>query len=74
MSITPGTPLEHDAHIRKNGYGSASITYLWDHRGSVLLEICDDCFCVTAFCEHEKNSWDKDGIKLTCDLCGLDGT
>ncbi len=72
--IYPGSPVQHEAHVRERGYGSGTIRYASSELGTVELEICDECFCVTALCEHEKNSWNDDGTVLTCDLCGVDGT
>lgn len=74
MSRRAGTPLEHEKHVTENGYGSSTIKYVEHRDGFVMLEICDECSCVMAFCEHEQNKWNDDGIVLTCMLCGLDGT
>ncbi len=65
--------MEHAVHVRECGYGSATIQYVSNELGTVMLEICDECFHVAAFCEHEKNSWNDDGTVLICDLCGVDG-
>jgi hypothetical protein len=43
-------------------------------KGDLMLEICEECHEVVAYCEHSKNSWDDEGTVLSCDLCGLDVT
>lgn len=61
--------VAHYEHQTRN------ILYLFSEQGSVMLEVCaDGCGQIQAHCEHEKNTWSPDETRLTCNLCGKDGT
>ena len=41
----------------------------------IILMVCDQCPHIeTTYCMHKKNVWNKEETKLTCTLCGIDGT
>lgn len=55
----------------------SSIEYLENEKGAVEISFCMGCGEVLrVICEHKKNTWKgpEGGRKLTCDLCGADGT
>lgn len=62
---------EHD------GVLSSNIEYLENTKGAVQVAFCTYCGIPNSvICEHQINTWKgKEGSrKLTCDLCGSDGT
>lgn len=70
MSIEPSKRL-HDNH----DYTWFNVVTVSNDNGSVELEICDFCgYIARTTCDHIKNSWNEEGTRLTCDLCGADGT
>lgn len=64
----------HRLHIAKDGVERQEIIYLTTDQGSMTLLVCGECRLIEAYCNHDKNSWNEDGTKLLCDLCGIDGT
>jgi hypothetical protein len=75
MADRPPTKQNHQMHVVIDGGYESTISYISDPaRGTIQLDICNICHYITATCEHENNTWNKDGTVLTCDLCGIDGT
>lgn len=72
--------LDHAAHVLEDGgfggrRGYARVEFGDGKAGLLLIEMCTTCGHVTtAACQHETNTWNDAGTKLTCDLCGADGT
>lgn len=72
MAIEPNLGIH-----QKHSYPSSSykVEYLSNEKGTIEILFCKVCgYSPTAMCEHTKNSWNEEGTKLTCDLCGADGT
>lgn len=70
------TKANHERHIiEAEGYFVSNVHYLDNDKGSVQVEFCSECgYVVSCICEHEMNTWNEEGTKLTCNLCGADGT
>lgn len=71
--------MKHLVHsARDSGYEQQHTTMEIERDGvvvgSVEVWVCTRCLLPEVRCTHSKNSWNKDGTELTCDLCGVDGT
>ena len=58
-------------------FPSRLVEHLENEKGSIEIYFCGNCGEATrVICEHKKNTWkgEEGGRKLTCDLCGSDGT
>jgi hypothetical protein len=65
---------EHDEHVAAELYTGWSLVTVTSYLGTITVTECDACGYLEVFCDHDKNSWDFYGQRLTCDLCGTDGT
>lgn len=65
---------EHDEHLFRDGYMNASMIEIRSWLGVIAVQECEGCGYLNVECAHEKNTWDRAGQQLTCDLCGADGT
>lgn len=54
---------------------AADVKYVHlDDEGDLILEICDQCYQLSAWCEHSICKWNEEGTILSCNLCGMDVT
>lgn len=66
---------KHDDHVANGpGHISYDVSYLSSGLGRLMIKECDQCGYLIPLCQHEKNTWNEAGTRLTCDLCGEDGT
>lgn len=82
--MTRRTTPEHEEHSLRDGGFTQQTTRVFVERpdpegvlvvvGWVQVSVCTTCLLVEAQCEHTKSSWNEEGTKLTCNLCGIDGT
>lgn len=74
MADNEPTRRAHEKHVKENRHLVQILQYVSNDEGEVMLLICDDCHFMDAVCVHRNCSWNAEGTKLTCNLCGLDGT
>jgi hypothetical protein len=65
---------EHEVHVAADGGYTASVMYMENIDGRIMVEACRKCDHVKVTCEHLHNSWNAADTQLTCNLCGADGT
>lgn len=72
------TRFDHEKHVKEDGgYGELflKVVLLSNTESTGFVRVCNECKLILGFvCDHNKNTWNEDGTKLTCDLCGQDGT